>query len=248
MTHFKLFFVDASFEFKTQASTIGIYDVIEKKDYSFITKASNSTEAEMIGMRKAMEIAQNEKTIHLAIVSDSKFGISKIKKEIYNERELDKTSIKSGFRIKHIQFLWIPREYNQLADMLSKNISEKDVSSLVALKENNIIERKDKITNKLSKIYVKDIKYSKNLENDSLSMKIKEFSALSRVYDMNEDNFSSRVFKMLLKDDYDLELIEDLIFDTDEIENLENDINKYNESNLLLSLSMSYIRDLLIFN
>lgn len=252
MIKFAIFFVDASFDHRTKTSSIGVYDIINKNEYSFILKAKNPTEAEIEGMRRVIQISKEKEILDVIIVSDSKNGISYIKKEIYNEAQIQKEKdlkndmAYNDFRIRYLQFLWIPRAYNQIADMLSKNIHEKDVEAFQKIKEENTKDRKEYLNQKISKTYVKDIEYSKNIEGDALDLRIKEFKALCEINSISGIIFSSDTFKMLLNDIYDLNLIETGIFEIEEMNKIENDIK--NTENILLKTCMNIIKDLLIFN
>ncbi len=246
-----IFFSDASFDHTTKTGSIGFFNLINKKEYSFVVKAINPTDAEMIGMRKILEVAKKEEILDVIIISDSKNGISRIKKEIYEENQKQKEidllndMAFNGFRIRFLQFLWIPREYNQIADMLSKNIHEKDIEEFSKLKEENIKEKKNKINEKVSKMYVKDVQYSKNTEGDALDIRLKEFRALCEINSLSLDDFSSEIFKMILKGEA-IDLIESAILEVENISSLEKDISEM--KNILIKLNAEIIKDLLIFN
>ncbi len=248
-----IFFIDASFDHKTRTASVGAYDIINKEEYSFVFKANNPTNAEMIGMRHIIEVAKNKKILDVIIVSDSKNGISAIKKEIYNETQIQKEKdalndyAYNDFRIRYLQFLWIPREFNQIADMLSKNIHEKDVEAFQNIKADSLKDKKEIINQRVSKVYVKDVKYSKNLSGDALDLRIREFKSLCDVNNIKEDSFGSNTFKSVLNDIFDLDIIEANILDIEEMNLVENDISKF-EENVLIQLSMNIIKDLLIFN
>lgn len=246
-----IFFSDASFDHKTKTGSIGFFNLINKKEYSFVVKAINPTEAEMLGMRKILDVAVKEEILDVIIISDSKNGISRIKKEIYAENQKQKEidiqndMAFNGFRIRFLQFLWIPREYNQIADMLSKNIHEKDIEEFSKLKEENIKDKKDKINERISKMYVKDVKYDKNIEGDALDIRLKEFRALCEVNSLSSEDFSSDIFKMILRAD-DIHKIEEAILEVENIESFEKDIIQIKNS--LIKLNAEIIKDLLIFN
>lgn len=254
MEKFGLFFSNASFDYKTKTSSIGIFNMVNKKEYSFVIKAKNPTDAEIYAMKQIIDIAQKEEILNVAIISDSKHGISFMKKDIYNQLQKQKEiDIKNDyvineFRIRFLQFLWVPREYNQIADLLSKNINEKNVEAFQLLKEDNIKEKKESIDKMLSKVYVKNVSYNKNFTNDKLDLRCQEFYLLCNLNNINENFFKSKISKNLLLNNFDIDLFEELILDLEEIDFLETDIKNLETKNILIKISLEFIKDLLIFN
>lgn len=56
-----IFFSDASFDHRTKTGSIGFFNLINKKEYSFVIKAINPTDAEMIGMRKILKLRRRKR-------------------------------------------------------------------------------------------------------------------------------------------------------------------------------------------
>lgn len=235
MAKLGFYFTDASFDYKTKSASIGIYDIHNDKKHSLICKAGNPTDAETQGIEETLKIAYKEQLSNVIIVCDNKVSIKNIKGRIKD----------MGYQFGYLQFLWLPREYTNISDFLSKNLEEKDVEKYIQIKEEQVRAGKQKIDNKMSKRYVKDIEYEKNFEDDALQKRLREFIALSFSNDLTKDNFSSNLVKGIFENKSVLEL-ENIFLEEGEINLLENDIK--NMKNILLRINLELIKDLLIFN
>ena len=100
--NFNIFFSDASFDHKTKVASIGIVD-IQKNSYNFVAKANSPYEAEVFGLNKAVEIAIKNKNWNCVFISDNKQAVIDMRKK----------RIESFW---FVQFVWIPRGYNTIAD------------------------------------------------------------------------------------------------------------------------------------
>lgn len=236
--NFGIIFTDASFDHNTKTSTIGIFNISNKKEYTYIVNALNPTDAEKKGLKEAIRIAEQEKIFNAIFICDNKEAINTIRKEYLGRDKIN--------NFWYIQFLWIPREYNQLADFLSKNLNEDDIEAYKKIKEEAIVDKKEYQENKIVKSYVKNIDYVKQ-HNTPLLKRIEQFKALYEISDLNKNLLKSKLIKELLSEKIDLNYIEELFLDAEDIALFEKDLVYLKESDALLSLSASIIKDLILF-
>ncbi len=208
--NFNIFFSDASFDHKTKVASIGIVD-IQKNSYNFVAKTNSPYEAEVFGLNKAVEIAIKNKNWNCVFISDNKQAIIDMRKK----------RIESFW---FVQFVWIPRGYNTIADFLSKNIDNEE--EFIELKTNSLKDRAKKISNKaLSNVM--DLK----IENkDEIEYRLKQLQALLNVSNIETESLFLNKVK---KGEFDG--LEELLF-SGELINLENEkikdpfINSYIKS------------------
>ncbi len=208
--NFNIFFSDASFDHKTKVASIGIVD-IQKNSYNFVAKANSPYEAEVFGLNKAVEIAIKNKNWNCVFISDNKQAVIDMRKK----------RIESFW---FVQFVWIPRGYNTIADFLSKNIDNE--KEFIELKTDSLKDRAKKISNKaLSNVM--DLK----IENkDEIEYRLKQLQALLNVSNIKTDSLFLNKVK---KGEFDG--LEELLF-SGELINLENEkikdpfINSYIKS------------------
>ena len=208
--NFNIFFSDASFDHKTKVASIGIVD-IQKNSYNFVAKANSPYEAEVFGLNKAVEIAIKNKNWNCVFISDNKQAIIDMRKK----------RIESFW---FVQFVWIPRGYNTIADFLSKNIDNE--KEFIELKTDSLKDRAKKISNKaLSNVM--DLK----IENkDEIEYRLKQLQALLNVSNIETESLFLNKVK---KGEFDG--LEELLF-SGELINLENEkikdpfINSYIKS------------------
>ena len=208
--NFNIFFSDASFDHKTKVASIGIVD-IQKNSYNFVAKANSPYEAEVFGLNKAVEIAIKNKNWNCVFISDNKQAVIDMRKK----------RIESFW---FVQFVWIPRGYNTIADFLSKNIDNE--KEFIELKTDSLKDRAKKISNKaLSNVM--DLK----IENkDEIEYRLKQLQALLNVSNIET---KSLFLNKVKKGEFDG--LEELLF-SGELINLENEkikdpfINSYIKS------------------
>ncbi len=208
--NFNIFFSDASFDHKTKVASIGIVD-IQKNSYNFVAKANSPYEAEVFGLNKAVEIAIKNKNWNCVFISDNKQAVIDMRKK----------RIESFW---FVQFVWIPRGYNTIADFLSKNIDNE--KEFIELKTDSLKDRAKKISNKaLSNVM--DLK----IENkDEIEYRLKQLQALLNVSNIETESLFLNKVK---KGEFDG--LEELLF-SGELINLENEkikdpfINSYIKS------------------
>ena len=234
---FGLFFTDASFDHRSRTAVIGLINADNSKTYSYSIKARNPQEAEEYGIEKAMQVARQEKIFNLIIFCDNKYAIEK-----YQRKYSQPNSQKDFWKI---QFTWLPREYNQIADMLSKNINEKDVGSLVKMKEENLQKRTKAIDNRSTKKYIKEIKVEKANTAEALLYRITQFKALYYV-SLPSRRSPSFIIQELMSDTMSLAKIESLILEPEHIDSFENEI-KYLSRDPYIGAILKSIRDTIIF-
>jgi hypothetical protein len=235
---FGIFFTDASFDYKTHVSSIGITNITNNKEYSKITKANNPTDAEKQGIEETIQIAILEKIYNLVIIADSKFGINSKRKEYYGGK-LNDLREKEGINL-NIQFLWLPRRFNFLADYLSKNITEETVEEFRQLKQENMNDYKKN----LEEVHVNDINLSMNASNDLLSLRLKQFKILSKDFELSLNSF---LFNEALKDNPNIEDILINIMETEELEEINRDQEIIKNKDKMLYLLSKSIEELSIF-
>lgn len=235
---FGLFFTDASFDHKSRTAVIGIINVDNSKTYSYSIKAKGPQEAEEYGIEKVIQIAQQEKIFNLIVFCDNKYSVQQYTKKFSNP-EFSKIFWK-------IQFVWLPREYNQIADMLSKNISEKDVGALQKIKEENLNKRTTAIDKKISTKYIKEIEINKENTASSLLLRITQFKALyEATFPKRESN--SEMIQEFLSENISFSKIENMIIESDHIDALENEINYLSARDVYVGAILKSIRDAIIF-
>ena len=208
--NFNIFFSDASFDHKTKVASIGIVD-IQKNSYNFVAKANSPYEAEVFGLNKAVEIAIKNKNWNCVFISDNKQAVIDMRKK----------RIESFW---FVQFVWIPRGYNTIADFLSKNIDNEE--EFIELKTDSLKDRAKKISNKaLSNVM--DLK----IENkDEIEYRLRQLQALLNVSNIETESLFLNKVK---KGEFDG--LEELLF-SGELINLENEkikdpfINSYIKS------------------
>lgn len=208
--NFNIFFSDASFDHKTKVASIGIVD-IQKNSYNFVTKVNSPYEAEVFGLNKAVEIAIKNKNWNCVFISDNKQAVIDMRKK----------RIESFW---FVQFVWIPRGYNTIADFLSKNIDNEE--EFIELKTDSLKDRAKKISNKaLSNVM--DLK----IENkDEIEYRLRQLQALLNVSNIETESLFLNKVK---KGEFDG--LEELLF-SGELINLENEkiedpfINSYIKS------------------
>lgn len=208
--NFNIFFSDASFDHKTKVASIGVVD-IQKNSYNFVTKVNSPYEAEVFGLNKAVEIAIKNKNWNCVFISDNKQAVIDMRKK----------RIESFW---FVQFVWIPRGYNTIADFLSKNIDNEE--EFIELKTDSLKDRAKKISNKaLSNVM--DLK----IENkDEIEYRLRQLQALLNVSNIETESLFLNKVK---KGEFDG--LEELLF-SGELINLENEkiedpfINSYIKS------------------
>lgn len=234
---FGLFFTDASFDHKSKTAVIGILNADNNKTYSSSIKAKTPLEAEEFGIERSMNIAISEKIFNLIIFCDNKIAINKYKKIISTKKLYEK--------FWKIQLVWLPREYNQIADLLSKNIDENDIEALKELQEDNLTNRVSGIENKISKKYIKDIKVSKENTAGSLLLRIKQFKALFDLLEVKD--LKSEIIKELILDTPKLLKVEEMILEPEHIEDFEEEIKRLEDIDPYTGVILKAIRDTIIF-
>ena len=119
-----IFFVDASFNKKYKSSNFGFYEIIYKlkKTKTLQGEFNNSKEAEKKAIIETIHIALKNKYENIIIFNDNKFAIKEIKKIFYE-------NLNYKHMFAYIQFVWIPRDFNKLADFLSKNFNMEDIEN-----------------------------------------------------------------------------------------------------------------------
>lgn len=234
---FGFYLTDASFDYSSKTTSIGIINIITKETFNFIDKAVNPTDAETKGIMKALDIAAQENNLNVIIICDNKSSINHARKRFSTEE-----GIRSKFW--YAQFLWVPREYTHIADFLSKNISQELSESFKDLKEENINENRNKRDIKTAKKLVNEIKASKSNTNKTLEERLNQLHLLIKD---KEYPFKSKMFSLIkMNDSFDVNFLSEFIID--EIDLIEKDVSFMEKEDPVIGLLSKLITDLLIFS
>lgn len=226
-----IFITDASFDFSTKTSIIGIKNLSNGKVYQFVYKeAKNPFEAEKYGIEQILLISVEEELKNVLIICDNKGVVIHSKRDFFKDEGL-----RSKF--KFIQFVWLPREYTHIADELSKNVSGEIKESVLDAKSEKINKCKEDLSNKYITHHVNDLIPTNNETSFTLQKRINQFKLLT-----NEFNFESNLFNNL--DNLSYDEMEECILS--EIELIEKDIDSFNDD--ILKLIGKSIIDLLILS
>ncbi len=160
-----IYITDASFDHKTNVSSISFIEINKNYKGEKHTKTKNIFEAEYIGIKECM-IHASTRFNNIIVICDSKQAIREAKKEIYRNK-------KWNMKIKDIQLIWLPRDFTNLADFLTKNITNP---------EDNKKLKTESFIDDLSRHNVMDIYVSKN---DKEKMLIKWIKELNNNYDLD---------------------------------------------------------------
>ena len=225
-----IFVTDASFDFKSKTSIIGIKNLSNEKTYQRVFKdAKNPFEAEKLGIQEIILISIEEGLSNVLIYCDNKGAVVHTKRDFFKDEAL-----RSKFNF--IQFVWIPREYTHIADELSKKISDQELQKdIIGIKADNLNSIKENKSNTYLEHHVNDLNPSMNETSESLRKRITQFLLLK-----NNNIFKSELFSKL--EELSFEEMDDLLIS--EIELIENDINDLNDD--ILKIIARSIVDLLI--
>lgn len=131
-----IYITDASFDKNSRVASISFIEITTNKKSEKQQQVNNIFEAEYIGIKECMINAAG-KFNNILIICDSKQAIREAKKEVYSNKKWNR-------KIKDIQFIWLPREYTDLADFLTKNITKGDENKKLKLDSyKDDIERTD---------------------------------------------------------------------------------------------------------
>lgn len=233
---FGIYFTDASFDHKTKTASIGIINIQTQETYSYAINAKSPLEAEEFGIIKSLDLALSDRLFNSIVFCDNKYAINNIRKQIIKDG-----SIK---RFWKLQLVWLPREFNQVADMLSKNINETEVDALKELKENNLASRNDYMEEKFLRVYTKDIELNKDKTILSLLKRIEQFKLLYKSSYKEESN--SAIINELISDHINIKSIESMVLDPKHINDFENERKKLKNEDQILVLLLNTIRDSII--
>jgi len=161
------FFTDASLDHKTKNVKVSIIDIIsnDKKQFNYTT--NSIVEAESYSIICALKEGL-KKYKNIIVFNDNLYAVKKVKKDIFSKDNI--------FLNKYyfVQIVWIPREYNQIADFFSKNIDnqkkekEQKVNSYI-----QYINRNEIVVTTVDKIsFLKDMILNDNNEKNIKSLKL----------------------------------------------------------------------------
>lgn len=226
-----IFITDASFDFSTKTSIIGIKNLSNGNVYQYVYKeAKNPFEAEKYGIEQILLIALKEELKNVLIICDNKGVVVHSKRDFFKDEALRS-------RFNFIQFVWLPREYTYIADELSKNVSGQVKDDVLDAKSEQINTDKETLSNKYITHHVNDIVPTNNETSNTLEKRINQFILLTGLF-----KFESKLFTSLADISYDE--MEDCIID--EIELIEKDIDSLDDD--ILKLIGKSIIDLLIIS
>ena len=225
-----IFVTDASFDFKSKTSIIGIKNLSNEKTYQRVFKdAKNPFEAEKLGIQEIILISIEEGLSNVLIYCDNKGAVVHTKRDFFKDEAL-----RSKFNF--IQFVWIPREYTHIADELSKKISDEGLQNdIITTKADNLNKIKENKSNVYLEHHVNDLNPSKDDTSNTIRKRIIQFLLLK-----NDNTFESKLFAEL--ESLSFEEMDDLLIT--EIELIEDDINNLNDD--ILKIIARSIVDLLI--
>jgi len=189
-----IYITDASFDHKSKVASVSFIELISKKTNEKHNTFKNVFEAEFQGIKECMIHASRHYN-QIIVFCDSKQAIKEAKRELYTNKKWNR-------KIKDIQLVWLPREFTEQADFLTKNIinpvenkKQKEESFIEDLTRTNVmdifIKKEDKIRivkkmiNELKSNYDIDIKFhsptlKKNLlEEDIVSIEPEEMDLVS---------------------------------------------------------------------
>lgn len=226
-----IFITDASFDFGSKTSIIGIENIITGKEYQKVfNDAKNPFEAEKLGIREVILISIQEGLKNILIFCDNKGAVVHSKKDFFNDNELKN-------KFDFIQFVWVPREFTEIADTISKNVVDENIKNdIINSKAENLNIKKEKLSNSYLEEHVNNINPSSEISNNTLKKRISQFLFLK------EGEFKSQLFNKI--DILSVEDMNDLIFE--EIELIEIDIE--NISDEILKIIAKSIIDLVIIS
>jgi len=226
-----IFITDASFDFKTKTSIIGIKNLSNGKTYQRVFKdAKNPFEAEKYGVQEIIIISLEENLRNILIICDNKGVVVHSKKDFFSN-----TALREKFSF--VQFVWMPREYTHIADELSKNVSGDVKDEVMDIKSQNINEKKEQISNKYITHHVNDLNPDSSTTSETLQKRINQLILLS-----GDFKFESKLFNNMNTLSFDE--MENCIFD--EIDKIEKDIDNFNDD--IMKLIGKSIIDLLIIS
>jgi len=110
-----IYLTDASFDKKTKISSISFLEKTTKKTSNIQTnKFNNIFDAEYEGIRECL-MHGFKKFKNIVVICDNRGAIFKAQRELK-----EKMNLRSRF--DSYQFIWLPREYLEEADFLTKNV------------------------------------------------------------------------------------------------------------------------------
>lgn len=116
-----IYLTDASRDNKTGVSSISFIDKGSDKTNNFQTnELKNIYEAELKGIKLCIVDAY-EKYSNVVIFCDNKAAVNTARKELFH-------SMKLREKFRSVQFVWLPREFLDEVDFLTKNINDIDLN------------------------------------------------------------------------------------------------------------------------
>jgi hypothetical protein len=198
--NFGIFFIDASFDYKTKSGVVGAKEVIKNKVFRDTIQAKHPTDAEYKGIKKLVFWAYSKGYNNIIIFGDNKKAI-----EVANENLRDDENIKIMFH--YIQFVWIKRGFNNIADYLSKNIDKKTAEELENQRNNIFVNTitKRNIDEVLKSFYILKSEYKKTynssiFNNNTISVDELVLNAITELKMIEDDieNENNTVLKSLM--------------------------------------------------
>lgn len=228
-----IFLTDASFDYKTRVAVIGIFELVSKEKYQFIYEdAKNSSDAELYGLKKAVEIAgRQDKVDNVVFICDNKSAVNIMKKEFFSKEEL-------RAKFWYAQFIWLPREYTWIVDFLSKNIDKNLSESLLEAKESKVEKTIQKKEERMFEHNVNSI----NVDKDKFSLQLFEKRKNQFLLLSDKTSFNSTFFRHM--ENLSIYELTSLIFD--EIEEIEKDLEKIKKEDILIYYSAKSLFDLIV--
>ena len=189
-----IFLTDASFDRRMKVSSISFIEKItNKKNNLQVNNLPNVFEAEFLGIKECLKYGF-KKFKNIVIVCDNKAAIFKARKDLIKDMKLLQ-------RFETVQFLWLPREFLNEADFLTKNIN--NVEQNLKLKKENLFNGN-----------VLDIFISEEDKKEVLNQLINN---ILNIKNFNIKNIKNNEFKKLLNKNFDFNLNEDFNLLKDDI-------------------------------
>ena len=214
-----IFLCDASYDKKDGSSIIGILEKKSKKTWQKVITATSPTDAEEQGLSYALSESLKMNLRNTIFICDNKEAISKRQSHI---------SISES-----IQWLWMPREFLDQADFLSKVINQDTAKEVIKNKENIAKSKRNKQHSK----HVNSIKVSNKTED--IYKIIKELNIL-----LKDITFESMFLKLIQAGNLDIKAYNLCILE--EIDSIEKD-QKTLELGSLSRIGIDSLIDMIIF-
>lgn len=207
-----IYLTDASYDKGTGVSSISFIEKTNNTTNNIqINTSSNILTSEFIGIKECLKHAFR-KFKFVVVFCDNINAVNKAKKELF-------TTMKLNERFAFVQFVWLPREFMHEADFLTKNIEDIEKN-----KEKKLEGYKNKMKGNVLDIFI-----SEEDKRNILKELINDFKKEVNVDNLNLE--STTLINILIKDNFNTNILNDLEKVTEDIKHIIKDSPKQGQKN-----------------